>query len=58
MKDIFEMEHEPHWFGYFEDGWMEQDVNASHVREDDYRIGSQHIRDTITNEMGINYENN
>jgi len=38
---------------------MEQDVepSVSHPREDDYRLGSQ-IRDCISNEMWMNYQNN
>ena len=38
---------------------MEQDVepSMSHSREDDCRLGSQ-IRDRITNEMWMDYQNN
>jgi len=38
---------------------MEQDVepSMSHPREDDYRLGSQ-IRDRISNEMWMDYQNN
>jgi len=38
---------------------MEQDVElfVSHSREDDYRLGSQ-IRDRISNEMWMDYQNN
>ena len=38
---------------------IEQDVepSVSHSREDGYRLGSQ-IRDRISNEMWMNYQNN